>query len=224
MTGGCAGWRLREGRNFLDGVEVEVRRKRIRRINISVDRDGEVSVSVPARGASLREAGAFLRQKWDWVVATRAKALARIATREPPPGPEDLARLGALLDELIGFWTRLMGEDGVSWKTRRMKTLWGSCHWRDRRIVFNAELARVPRELVEYVVVHELVHLKIHDHGEAFKAAMDRHLPGWRALRVALNRREPPPPPPPIPSVPTPELRTLPSPPANSLVQAEFDF
>ena len=70
---------------------------------------------------------------------------------------------------------------------------------RKRQITYNAELARVPRELVEYVVVHELTHLKAANHGPRFYALMDERLPGWKLLRRKLNKREfepklPPPP------------------------------
>ena len=71
-----------------------------------------------------------------------------------------------------------------------MKSLWGSCQWRKRLITLNAELARVPRELVEYVVVHELTHLQAHDHGPRFRALMDERLPGWKALRRRLAQRD----------------------------------
>ena len=70
-----------------------------------------------------------------------------------------------------------------------MKSLWGSCQWRKRLITLNAELARVPRELVEYVVVHELTHLRVHDHGPQFKALMNARLPQWHPLRRRLNSR-----------------------------------
>jgi len=73
---------------------------------------------------------------------------------------------------------------------RAMKTLWGSCHIVRRRITYNTELARVPRELVEYVVVHELTHLKVASHGPKFYRLMDARLPGWKELRRRLNKRD----------------------------------
>jgi predicted metal-dependent hydrolase len=54
-------------------------------------------------------------------------------------------------------------------------------------VVYSAALARVPRELVEYVVVHELTHLKAHGHGEDWKRLMDMRLPEWRLLRRRLR-------------------------------------
>ena len=83
-----------------------------------------------------------------------------------------------------------MEEDDVTWKIRRMKTLWGSCHFRNRYIVYSAELAHVPRPMVEYVVVHELTHLKAHNHGPQFYALMDERLPDWKTLRRKLNKRD----------------------------------
>ena len=70
-----------------------------------------------------------------------------------------------------------------------MKTLWGVCHFSKRQITYARQLALKPRELVEYVVVHELTHLKVHNHGAAFKALMDARLPNWRSLRRRLNAR-----------------------------------
>ena len=71
-----------------------------------------------------------------------------------------------------------------------MRSLWGCCHWRDRYITYNAELARAPRDLVEYVVAHEYTHFAVHNHGPKFHALMDERLPGWQTLRRQLNRRE----------------------------------
>ena len=74
---------FRTGVNFIDGIAVEVVRKRIRRINLHVGRDGRVHLSVPFWGATIAEGEAFLRSKWKWVVATRARLLANPAVRAP---------------------------------------------------------------------------------------------------------------------------------------------
>ena len=177
---------IKSGENLIDGVAVEVVRKRIRRINLRVGDDGRVHLSVPVRWATLREGEEFLRAKWDWVLKVRAKtASLRHAAAEPVSGAE-ISSLSALVGELTVAWARRLGEDGVGWRLRPMKTLWGSCNFRRRRITYSHSLARVPRELVEYVVVHELTHLKAHDHGAGFKALMDERLPEWRELRKNL--------------------------------------
>ena len=107
--------------------------------------------------------------------------------------PEERAALLTLLgahgepDGLMPVWAARLSEPGVSWKLRTMKSQWGSCNWRKRLITLNAELARMSRDLVEYVVVHEFTHLQAHDHGPGFRALMDARLPDWRARRRRLS-------------------------------------
>ena len=181
---------LHNGPNEVDGIPVEVIRKRIRRYNLRVDADGSVKLSVPKWWGTLRQAEFFLREKWRWVMKTRAEVLARPAATRAPVTEAELEALRTLLGELNAMWAARVGEDGVSWKIRRVKSLWGCCHWRDRYITYNAELARAPRDLVEYVVVHEYTHFAVHNHGPKFYALMDERLPGWQTLRRRLNRRE----------------------------------
>ena len=180
------------GENVLDGIPVEVTRRRAWRIGIRVLQDGRIAVTVPKWGGTLREAEAFLRSKWDWVVKTRAKVLANPAPvpASVPPSSGEVESLRTLLADLNSRWAAKLGEKGVTWTLRAMKTLWGSCHVVRRRITYNTELANVPREMVEYVVVHELTHLKTARHGPKFYRLMDERLPGWRELRRRLNKRE----------------------------------
>ena len=181
---------LHSGPNEVDGVPVEVVRKRIRRINLRVAADGTVCLSVPKWWATLREGEAFLREKWNWVRKVRGKVLARPAETRAPVTESELEALRALLDDLNVQWALRVGEKDVTWKIRKVKSLWGCCHWRPRYITYNAELAHAPRDLVEYVVVHEYTHFAVHDHGPRFYALMDERLPGWQTLRRRLNRRE----------------------------------
>ena len=181
---------LHVGHNEIDGVPVEVRRKRIRRINLRVDKEAAVCLSVPKWWATLREGEEFLRANWQWVLKSRAKVLARPAATRAPVTEAELEALRTLLGELNAKWAERVGEKGVWWKIREVKSLWGCCHWRGRYITYNAELARAPRELVEYVVVHEYTHFAVHNHGSKFYALMDERLPGWQTLRRRLNRRE----------------------------------
>ena len=180
---------IHAGSNDVDGVPVDVVRKRCRRINLRVGSDGGVHLSVPERGASLRDGEAFLRAKWAWVLKMREKARARAATVRAPATDAEIEALRALLTELNDRWATRVGEPGVTWRIRRVKSLWGCCHWRSRSLTYNAELARAPRELVEYVVAHEFTHFAVHGHGPKFYALMDARLPGWQALRKRLNAR-----------------------------------
>ena len=174
---------IHDGENVVDGIPVVVVRKRIRRINLRVTAEGVVRLSIPAYRATLHDGEAFLLQKLDWVRKTCAKMLARPRVVQEPIGADEIEALRRTLDELTASWTVRLGEAAVSWGLRKVKTYWGRCNWRKRQIAYNVELARAPRELVEYVVVHELTHLQVHDHGPRFRALMDARLPGWEMLR-----------------------------------------
>jgi predicted metal-dependent hydrolase len=71
---------------------------------------------------------------------------------------------------------------------QRMKTKWGSCNAGRRSIRLNTDLAKKPRECLEYIVVHEMIHILEPTHGPRFVALMDRLMPQWRACREQLNR------------------------------------
>ena len=179
---------LHSGENVVGGILVDVERKRIRRINIRVKPDGRVHLSVPIWWATLKDGEEFLVSKWKWVLKTRAEALSRPVVARPPCSEAEIAALKVLLQELNDIWTQRLGEPNVTWKVRRLKSVWGSCHFRRRSITYNAELARVSREHVEYVVVHELTHLRAPNHGLLFYRLMDGRLPGWKRLRRELNK------------------------------------
>ena len=89
---------------------------------------------------------------------------------------------------LIEKWERLLGVKVDQIIVRRMKTRWGSCTTRKRSIRLNTELAKKPRECLEYVIVHELVHLLEPSHNATFISLMDRSMPQWRHIRNELNR------------------------------------
>ncbi len=89
---------------------------------------------------------------------------------------------------LIARWEPQVGVE-VQWlHVQRMKTRWGTCNPASRTIRLNSELARRAPEYLEYVIVHELVHLLEPGHGERFKSLMDGFLPGWRDRRTGLRR------------------------------------
>lgn len=96
-------------------------------------------------------------------------------------------QLRAVLTELVNKWTDLLGEPNVTWIIKLMRTEWGSCVYRKRHMIFNLDLARVPIECIEYIVVHELTHLAVQNHGPAFQALMTQRLPSWKVIRKQLN-------------------------------------
>ena len=89
--------------------------------------------------------------------------------------------------ELIRKWEPRLGVKVAGYFLQRMKTKWGSCNHRARKIRLNTELVKKPKDLLEYVVVHEMLHLVAPTHSEQFLALMGRHYPTWREARAELN-------------------------------------
>lgn len=89
---------------------------------------------------------------------------------------------------LLTKWETIIGVDAVEWGIKKMKTKWGTCNIEARRIWINLELIKKPIHCLEYIIVHELVHLLERHHNDRFKEYMDSFLPSWRLLRDELNR------------------------------------
>ena len=84
------------------------------------------------------------------------------------------------------IWEARTGLHADEWRTKFMKTRWGTCAIAARRIWLNVALVHYPTECLDYVIVHELVHLRERTHGLAFQALMDRFYPDWRRVRREL--------------------------------------
>ena len=222
----------------IDGLAVEVIRKRIRNLHLRVyPPDGRVRVSAP-HDAGDAEVRHLVRAQLDWIRAARARLAAAPAALMPAfvsgehhdylgealalvveettgrqgasladDGSLRLrARAGAsaadrrdilyawyrrqmkaLLPGLIDTWAPRVGVDVAEWGVRRMSTRWGSCNIRARRIWLNLELIRMPVGCIEYVLVHELVHLKERYHNARFHALVEAAMPEWRRYRDRLH-------------------------------------
>lgn len=93
------------------------------------------------------------------------------------------------LPELLDKWQQVIGVQINSVGIKRMKTRWGTCNPTAKRIWLNLELIKKPIHCLEYIIVHELMHLLEKHHNERFKALMDNYLPLWRQYREELNRQ-----------------------------------
>lgn len=91
------------------------------------------------------------------------------------------------IPSLIAKWEPIIGVKINSWGVKNMKTRWGTCNTKDKRIWINLQLAKKPVNCLEYVVVHELVHLLEKNHTQAFVDYMDKFLPDWRLTKDELN-------------------------------------
>jgi predicted metal-dependent hydrolase len=97
------------------------------------------------------------------------------------------AQLKKTVLSLIAKWEPLMGVKIERLFVQKMKTKWGSCNPGSRSIRLNTELAKKPPECLEYILVHEMVHLLVRRHDDRFTSLMDGYLPSWRLVRQTLN-------------------------------------
>ena len=96
--------------------------------------------------------------------------------------------LKALLPPLIEKWQEVVGGSVDDWRIKKMKTRWGTCTIEARRIWLNLELAKKPIPCIEYIILHELVHLLERNHTDRFRDLMDQFMPQWRYCRDMLNQ------------------------------------
>jgi predicted metal-dependent hydrolase len=135
-----------------------------------VEKDAKPTVRVGHRTITLAVRPRTTRSKRDDVVHAWHKAL-----------------LHEALPPLIRKWEPRLGVTVSRYFLQRMKTKWGSCNHRAGTIRLNTELVKKPKDLLEYVVVHEMVHLLEPKHSDRFVALIAEHYPFWRAARTELN-------------------------------------
>jgi predicted metal-dependent hydrolase len=175
----------------LGEIEVEVVLKRIKHLHLRVlPPTGRVRISAPRR-ASLAAIRSFALSKLEWIKRqqVRVREQERETSQESGDQESYVARVKEAVPPLLARWQPLIGVRVDRFFVRPMKSKWGSCTYRTRRIRLNSELAKKPPECLEYVVVHELVHLLEPTHNARFAALMDRFMPQWRSQRRVLNRR-----------------------------------
>lgn len=91
-------------------------------------------------------------------------------------------------EKLIAEWQPRIGVEVAGFYVRRMKTRWGSCNSAAATIRLNTDLARKPRECLEYIVVHEMIHILEPTHNARFQSLMSRFMPDWQHRRRTLNQ------------------------------------
>ncbi len=130
-----------------------------------------------APGVSLRHTKLLLQVRPGTAAKTRAElveAWYRSQVKQAVP-------------ELISKWEKRLGVKVKKFGVRRMRTRWGSCNPSSRSVLLNTDLAKKPRECLEYIVVHEMVHLLEPTHNARFVALMDRYMPNWKHRKRMLN-------------------------------------
>ena len=161
-----------------------VRHRRARRYLLRVDPDGRLRVTIP-RGGSKRDAAAFAARNLAWVRDQRARLSA------PAFAPEERARLRAQASEELPIRLReLADEHGVTGLARvtirNQRTRWGSCG-RDGHITLNWRLVLMPPAVRDYVLVHELMHLRRMDHSGKYWQLVAKACPTYAESRAWLR-------------------------------------
>ncbi len=177
----------------MDGFELHITRKNIKNMYLRVTAtDGTLQINAPTQMTD-KEIIRFVETRRQWIM----EAVERVKEKETKTAsrPEltqeeewkDWTYLKEELGRLIAHWAPIMGVKPSGFKIRKMKSRWGSCNVQTHHMTFNLELARVPYECMEYVVVHELSHLIEPSHNERFWKTMENYLPEAKLLRKRLK-------------------------------------
>jgi predicted metal-dependent hydrolase len=172
-------------------LEVEVRRSaRARRWRLEVPWGEPARLTVP-RWMGGAEVERVLEEKRAWIEAERRAQVPRLGL-ERRTVSESEARLAAreLVSALAEEEAERLGVEYTRIRIGGQRTLWGSCSARGT-LSFNWRLVLAPFEVLDYVVVHELCHLRVPNHSRRFWALVERHRPGWREQRDWLREHGP---------------------------------
>jgi predicted metal-dependent hydrolase len=163
-------------------------RSRRRTVSIRIKPDGNVEVRAPLQLAKS-EIDRIVASKSAWIAGKRAEiALRRPAEpRELPPSLYAPDGFGRAVLGLVKEWEARLGVTVSFIGVRRMSSRWGSCTSKTRRIRFSAALEYCPHECLEYVVVHELAHIREGNHSPRVWAIVADALPDYKARQLKLR-------------------------------------
>lgn len=174
----------------IDNLEITLIRKRIKNINLRLHPPhGAILVTAPLR-VSDTTIKHFVLSKKDWIL----EKIQLIKTQDHTSYDLNLnAEQKFNLDQQINFymkkWQTILGLNPIKWSIRKTKTRWGSYSLNTKKISLSSALAYKPAYCIEYVVLHELAHIFVPNHGPKFKSILDQHLPGWKAIQDELRKK-----------------------------------
>lgn len=172
----------------LNGMEIPIIRTNRRSVAIYVGRDGEVSVRAPHR-TKTELLYSFVEQKLNWITKTVEKQKNR--EQGLPILSEELSQLKLkaqkIIPERVEYFSKLMGLKPSSVKINLAKTRFGSCSPKNS-LNFSAFLMLYPDEAIDYVVVHELAHIKYHNHSKDFYGLIEKYMPDYKERIKMLKK------------------------------------
>ena len=183
----------------IDGIDIDVQYKNVRGIRMVVYPDKRVRISAPFL-ISEKAIQDFVESRIHWLHRTLHKMEERNKKKEDEPSP-DLTPLQQLVEEQkqyqqlmtylkpqFDYWRTKMGLPPANFNIRKMHTRWGSCTPAKRTIRFNLLLAKQPHRNIDYIIVHELAHLRYANHGTQFKQLLSQFMPDWRERQKELKQ------------------------------------
>ena len=168
----------------------ELIRSRRKTLALEITRDCRVVVRAPLR-ASRSQIDIFVRAHADWI-AKHLEAQRRRAQLAPPaPPPEELTELKrrarAVLEPRVAYWSGVTGLVPTGMRITAARTRYGSCSGKNS-LSFSCFLANYPPQAIDLVVVHELCHIRVKNHGPGFYALLEQYLPDYRERKQLLRR------------------------------------
>ena len=168
--------------------QYELIRSRRKTLALEITKDCRILVRAPQR-LSKNRIDAFVESHADWI-ARHLESQRKKATSAPPPPTEAevaalKARAKALLPQKVAFWSQKMGVTPTGIKITTARKRYGSCSGKDS-LCFSCFLMNCPEEAIDLVVVHELCHIKVRNHGPAFYALLESYLPDHKERKKLL--------------------------------------
>ena len=170
-------------------MDYEIIRSRRKTLALEITREGRLRVRAPLRTADAA-IQAFVQAHEGWARAHMANVREKLASAPPPQSREDIAalkaRAKALLPGKIARYAAILGVEPAGFHVTEARTRYGSCSAKNS-LSFSCFLMLCPEEAIDLVVVHELCHIRHHDHSPAFYALLASVLPDHRERRKLLR-------------------------------------
>ena len=164
-------------------------RSRRKTLALEITRDCRVVVRAPLR-ASDTAIETFVRKHEAWIAEKLALQRQRAASRPPAPSPEEIEELKARAKEVlpgkVDYWSRRMNLFPTGIKITTARTRYGSCSGRDS-LCFSCFVMNCPEEFIDLVVVHELCHIAVKNHGPDFYALLSQYIPDYKERQKRMR-------------------------------------
>ena len=169
--------------------QYELIRSHRKTLALEITADCRILVRAPMRLSQAR-IDAFVEGHADWIARHLERQRQRAAQMPPAPTEDEIEALKkkarSILPEKVAYWSQKMGVTPTGIKITTARKRYGSCSGKNS-LCFSCFLMRCPEEAIDLVVVHELCHIRVRNHGPAFYALLEQHLPDHRERKKQLQ-------------------------------------